>query len=949
MIYDDYVNYCNVYRKKYGEKVVVLMEVGSFFEFYAVDKDGEMEGANMYEICSLLNIQSTRKNKSILECSRTNPLMAGFPTYILQKFIEILLSDQYTIVLVEQITPPPNPERGVTKIISPSTYIDHTQPTNSYLMCMYICSYQKDQYVLSITFMDITTGETFIFDEEIRGDRIKILQEMNRISLLYTPSELVMIGESFPYSSHYIDHTKHNITMYQNVSYQNAILTKVYPQTGLLSPIEYIDLEKRHDTLTNFVYLINFAYEHNEVLIKKLQKPKMIHISTHLRLMNSCVEHLSIIPRQGSPSSLLQLLNTCDTSIGKRYFKEALLNPLCNTNEIKKRYEWTEKLIPYFTMYRPFLKTIKDVSRLFRKILLGILQPSEMSFISTSLKAVQSIQKLVKEHIGEDLMDIQPLIHLYEDKWDMEKMSTHIHFYKKGVHNELDECQEKIDSLHTLFKDKVDEANKIAGDVFFKLELTNERQDYQITITSKRYETFMKKGKNMFTSQPLSSSNKTVLKVSFEGMYKKQQELNSLTSDLKTLVKEQYLKDLEDFYVFSEMMEKIVDFIGRIDFHVTCAKNAIQYHYVCPKIVGEDSMIHAVKVRHPLIEVFQKDIPFIPNDVHLYKSGMLLYGINSAGKSSYMKSVGINLIMAQAGMFVASETFEYYPYDHIFTRIPGGDNLFKGQSTFVAEISELRSILKYSTSRSLVIGDEVASGTESVSAISIVSSGIMSLCERNASFIFATHLHEVAQLESVKRIENLGIYHISVHYDEKDKILIYDRLLKEGSGETMYGLEVCKSLDMPAEFLHVANKIRQEYLQLSKTVVDMKQSRYSSQVFVDTCSICKNKAEEVHHIQEQMLADQHGFIGNIHKNDKHNLIAICEKCHDEIHRGSIKVEGFKQTSMGKMLITEDTKMIKDSINQIDLVSSMRKEGKSLKNISKELGMTLYQVNKILKS
>lgn len=87
----------------------------------------------------------------------------------------------------------------------------------------------------------------------------------------------------------------------------------------------------------------------------------------------------------------------------------------------------------------------------------------------------------------------------------------------------------------------------------------------------------------MFTSQPLSSSNKTVLKVSFEGMYKKQQELNSLTSDLKTLVKEQYLKDLEEFHVFSEMMETIVDFIGRIDFHVTCAKNAIQYHYVCQK------------------------------------------------------------------------------------------------------------------------------------------------------------------------------------------------------------------------------------------------------------------------------------------------------------------------------------------------------------------------------
>lgn len=948
MIYDDYVNYCDIYKKKYG-KVVVFMEVGSFFEFYAVEKDGEFEGSNIYEICSILNIQSTRKNKSILECSRNNPLMAGFPTYSLQKFIEILLPENYTIVLVEQVTPPPNPERAVTKIISSSTFIESVS-TNSYLMCMYISTYQKDQFILSITFMDITTGETFIFDDEIKGDRLKICQEINRISLLYSPSELVMIGEQFPYSSYYIDHTKNNISMFKSVSYQNAILTKVYNETGLLSPIEYIDLEKRHDALTNFVYLINFAYEHNELIIKKLQKPKIINTSSHLRLMNSCVEHLSIIPKQGSPSSLLQLLNTCDTSIGKRYFKEALLNPLCDITEIEKRYEWTFKLIPHINLYRPFLKTIKDVQRLFRKILLGILQPSEMSFISSSLQSLESVQNLLKEHVDFIPINFQPFIEMYEKKWDIEKMSTHIHFYKNGIHSCLDECLEKIESLHAYFENIVKESNKLIGDTFFKLELTNERQDYQILITSKRYETYCKKvSNNKFTSQPLSSSNKTMLKLNFEGMYNKQQELHHLTSELKTLVKEQYLKDLEQFQSFSEMMEDIVKLIGTIDFHVTCAKNAVNHNYIRPSIIGTESMIHAKKVRHPLIEVFQKDLPYIPNDVHLEKGGILLYGINSAGKSSYMKSVGLNLIMAQAGMFVASETFEYSPYDHIFTRIPGGDNLFKGQSTFVAEISELRSILKYSTSRSLIIGDEIASGTESVSGISIVSSGIISLCNRNASFIFATHLHEVAQLESVKRIENLGIFHISVHYDENKKILIYDRILKEGSGETMYGLEVCKSLDMPSDFLHLANTIRQEYLQLSKTVVEMKQSRYSSQVFVDTCSICKNKAEEVHHIQEQMLADKHGFIGSIHKNDKHNLIAICEKCHDEIHNGSIKVEGFKQTSMGKMLITEDTKMIKDSINQFDLVSSMRKEGKSLKTISKELGMTLYQVNKILKN
>ena len=139
-------------------------------------------------------------------------------------------------------------------------------------------------------------------------------------------------------------------------------------------------------------------------------------------------------------------------------------------------------------------------------------------------------------------------------------------------------------------------------------------------------------------------------------------------------------------------------------------------------------------------------------------------------------------------------------------------------------------------------------------------------------------------------------------YDDERKLLIYDRILKPGSGETMYGLEVCKSLDMPYDFLHMANMIRQEYLGLSKNIVDMKKSRYSSDVFVDICSICGNKAEEVHHIKEQKLANKKGFIGNIHKNDKHNLMGICEKCHDNIHTGKISIDGYQKTNKGVKLM-----------------------------------------------
>jgi DNA mismatch repair protein MutS len=363
--------------------------------------------------------------------------------------------------------------------------------------------------------------------------------------------------------------------------------------------------------------------------------------------------------------------------------------------------------------------------------------------------------------------------------------------------------------------------------------------------------------------------------------------------------------------------------------------------------------LRGTSLRHPLIEIVQTDLPYIANDIALggvgdNPSGILLYGINAAGKSSYMKSVGLALIMAQAGMYVAADTFAFSPYDHIFTRIPGGDNLFKGQSTFVAEISELRTILNEGTHRSLVIGDELASGTESVSAISIVAAGVKTLADRHASFIFATHLHEVAQLAVIQGLANVAIFHISVHYDDARGVLVYDRLLKPGCGETLYGLEVCKSLDMPLAFMQLAHTIRKEHLRLSPTVVDTKVSRYSSEVFVDVCSVCHQRAEEVHHIQHQARADKDGFIGRMHKNDAHNLVALCQTCHDKVHDNSVQMDGVAQTSAGKMLmIIDDTAMLKKQIEgkNDNAVQTLRKQGKSYKAIAEKLKLTVYEVRK----
>ena len=136
---------------------------------------------------------------------------------------------------------------------------------------------------------------------------------------------------------------------------------------------------------------------------------------------------------------------------------------------------------------------------------------------------------------------------------------------------------------------------------------------------------------------------------------------------------------------------------------------------------------------------------------------MLIYGINSCGKSSLMKSIGLNIIMAQSGMYVSAKKFVFSPYESIYARITSNDNIFKGLSSFTLEMTELRSILKRSNSKTLIIGDEPAKGTENLSANSIVASTIINLSQKKSTFVFATHLHDVANMNRIKELKNVRI------------------------------------------------------------------------------------------------------------------------------------------------------------------------------------------------
>ena len=166
------------------------------------------------------------------------------------------------------------------------------------------------------------------------------------------------------------------------------------------------------------------------------------------------------------------------------------------------------------------------------------------------------------------------------------------------------------------------------------------------------------------------------------------------------------------------------------------------------------------------------------------------------------------IVLAQAGFYVPCSSFTYKPYTAIYTRILGNDNIFKGLSTFAVEMSELGSILRGANKNTLVLGDELCTGTETTSAFCIIQAGLVWLHQRNASFIFATHFHELAEKKEIKRLERLKMKHMVVEHDEERGCLVYYRKLKDGNGSRLYGLEVCKSMPMPREFLDLANSFR---------------------------------------------------------------------------------------------------------------------------------------------
>ena len=965
MLIDDYLEYQLKYNNKYGDKTVILMQVGSFFECYAIDNPMEKINVNnLNRICDLMNIQISRKNKNIIENSRSNPLMAGFPLLAIEKFIQILMNNGYTVVLIEQVTEPPEPERKVTNIFSPGTSINYiSNDETSNLLSIYIeavndIKSHKEIICVGLSIIDLTTGKNIIYETFSKTDDINhSLDEIYRFIQSHNPKEIIINVDSCHLDErkivnylelnnrifHFKDSNKIDKNIL-NLSYQKNLLKKIFKNHGLLSVHEFLDIEKLKFGCISYISLLQFAYEHNDMIINKIDKPEIWNINKFLILTNDSIRQLNLIDNtfniNNKFNSLYGIVNNTSTSIGKRFLKEKLVNPILDINELNRRYQYIENLkhkdeneIHYFKIIEENLNKIVDIERLHRRMSLLLLHPSDFSSLDIAYQNIKNILKnnkvfrtSLKDVLPDDntIQKFYEFINDYTLLFDMNEISKyHLNkifgsFFNRGQIKDIDNLQDKI---HEIKIDMNELSNKLSNFIeknskFIKIEY-NDREGYYLQTTKKRGETLKQSFKNMkYSNFKLKNGYeinpkdldlkfmKDKTKITSEYFNNLSYKLKYNQEKIKNLTTKEYLKKIEYFSNnYIEVLKKICNFIGELDFYKSNAKSSVLFGYNKPFIdeSTDQSFLKVKELRHPIIERIQTENEYIPNDVSLGNgeiNGMLLYGCNAVGKSSLMKAIGLNIIMAQAGMYVAAKEFIYYPFHNIFTRINDSDNLFKGQSSFAVEMSELRAILNRSSKNSIVLGDELCSGTESISAQSIFASSVIKLSKRNVNFIFATHLHELNKLTLIKDLDNVKSFHLKVIFDTKNKKLIYDRKIEEGSGPAIYGLEVCKAMDLDTDFLKLANSIRRDLLGIDDTLQDTNLSPYNNKVYVGKCLICNENAVDTHHIKEQKDVDENNMFDHVKKNQESNLVPLCKECHYNTHNGTLKINGYIQTSEG---------------------------------------------------
>ena len=936
-------------KEKYGDKIVVLMQVGKFFEMYdsCAIATGESQ-TNIREASALLEISVSETPISVKKGQPThNKLFSGFPDYVVKKYERILIRQGYRGVFITQEKEGKAYKREVTNIVSAGTFAEEEAdygepPILDRWLWAFFCE-EADDLLIHSAAISCATGKI------IMGNTMAGSSSNDDIYLAlstYEPAEVIVwhsgeptvdtakLRDMFHLSYDIPLHIRSYVKQKGAVQREEDILIRAFAMERAMLFSE-LQIDRKPDSRRVLAHLLAFVEEHNPALIKSLKLPTDFQASEFVRLGNHTLEQVGMINKNKDKQNecYFHYFNKVQTACGRRALRQRLLQPLKNVAVLRNRIaiidQWRKCAGKSEVITG--LKKVYDIEKLYRRLQLKTSTVADIWKLLSSVFAVEEVlagTELAGFPETNDGKAIRQLIKNIQQRWNLNTLALVrdakevecVNPWSSGISPALESLENQWITSKAEYASILAECRTIVADAFQPTR--EDDRPFAVYGTKTRCDKVLKakvltptlrmeevKGHYYLRSNEIDALNKCGLTI-LKGWEKEwatiwQQELTELGTRLL------------------EVFPQIVAFISETDVNLNLAVLAEEYGYCSPLYEeGDHSGIYAEGLRHGILEQIRRHVAYIPHTVALgslakenssltavAEGGILLFGVNSSGKSSLMKAIGLSVLMAQAGCPVPATEFKIVPYSSIFTRILGNDNLWAGMSSFVVEMTEFRNILEYSDARSLVLGDELCAGTETSSAASLVAAGLECLLEKRASFFFATHLHELQRFPELMSMKELRWLHLRVRFDTVSGTLIYDRDLQEGCGQMNYGLEVCRALRMPTAFLDKATAFRRR-LQGVAPVLNAPQSRYNSSVIRRVCSICKNDASaelEVHHIIHQETAVD-GFVApGIKKNHAGNLTVLCEGCHTKHHTGEIDIIGWQDTSAGKVLVVNEKK------------------------------------------
>jgi DNA mismatch repair protein MutS len=946
-MYQKYATVWAEHKERYGLRTALLYQVGGFFELYDTENltTGTTE-ANIRDIAELCQLSLT--SHAVEGAPHLQTLFGGFPEHALGKFERILVQAGYTVVVVVQRKDVKGSveARVVDHIASPGCYVDSTTVAARERRLVGVVAESLSDgpaalrrvYWAAAAF-DVATGRIW-FVEGADRDRL------HQFLCIHPPAELVLWSDGGAAAAHLTDVLRPlcgavhlRCLAPAAVALDEAVLDRLWP----VSRHRLVWIHRQPQARRCLAALMDFAGEHVPSALKELGVPEAWVPTTEVRLGNAALEQLGLLSlRDSDKQSLLGLLDECRSVAGRRLLRQRLLQPITDVGELERRLDLidavattglavgaavTEAVGP---QTERALRSLYDLSRLYRRLELGTATMGDLACLLRSYEAAATLMELwpvgvpagACEHLAGVLRVWNTEVVVTAAREGISVPVVTLPWFGATVSPSVAAAFEtgltirrEAEALCRTWSSKATGSKATDTGALYLDDA--EGGGFRVTGTKRRI--------SAAHANLRDSGDKSATITQYKASAALETAaLNDVSHRHRTWY-HSWLPIWADAWSAAckslqvpTIHTAIEHWCAELDLSWTVARLAREWVWRRPVFVAaEDATIEVTGLRHPILERLQLGgAPYITHAVALgfhngedpspgpglsetnivqTPRGLLLYGMNASGKSSLMKALGLCVVLAQCGLPVPAASCRLAPFTAIFTRILGNDNLWAGLSSFAVEMTEFREILQYADERSLVLGDELCSGTESLSATALVAAGVETLAARGTKFVFATHLHELAALPDIAGLATVRAVHLKVHYDATSDRLIYDRQLAPGAGSALYGLEVCRALDLPTTYLDRAMALRKALEGWQAPHV----SAYSAAAVVDHCAICGSRDRlETHHIHPQAAAAS--SVTNVHAAG--NLVCLCASCHDEHHAGRLIISHWEETSVGRRLV-----------------------------------------------